>query len=241
MTRGASSAPAAPAETTSAGAAPAAGTSVEGHAPAASVQAGQSRHEPLLAAEVQQLAASGKWHEARERYAELVARHQRRAWRLACYYLRDTAEADEAVQDAFLKAFSHLPSYDPSRPFEVWLTRILVNSCLDRMKARRRRLRWQVPLGDHGAQAEPVSPRASTVGPSAPASPESVVLRRERARQLLEAIRLLPARQRLVVTLSHLESRSTREVSELTGLSESTVRVHLFRGLRRLRSLVSRT
>jgi RNA polymerase sigma-70 factor, ECF subfamily len=192
--------------------------------------------ESELAAEIQQLVIAGRWHEARERYADLVARHQRRAVRLACYYLRDGAEADEAVQDAFVKAFSHLTSFDRTRSFEVWFTRILVNSCLDRVKARKRRLRWQVALGDTAAQ-EPV---ATTPAGAAGASPEATMLRRERARQLLVAIRQLPTRQRTVIMLSHLDGRTTREVSEVTGLSESTVRVHLFRGLRKLRTLVTR-
>ena len=61
-----------------------------------------------LAGEVRRLLLAGRAGEARELYGDVVGRHQRRAWRLACYYLRDTAEADEAVQDAFVKAFSHL-------------------------------------------------------------------------------------------------------------------------------------
>jgi RNA polymerase sigma-70 factor (ECF subfamily) len=191
-----------------------------------------------LAAEIRRLATSGRWHEARERYADLVARHQRRAWRLACYYLRDTAEADEAVQDAFVKAFSHLASYDPTRSFEVWFTRILVNSCLDRVKARKRRLRWQVGLPESGGGVETAAPSPAR---GVQGWQESAMLRRERARELLRAIKQLPNRQRTVVMLSHLDGRTTREVSEMTGLSESTVRVHLFRGLRRLRTLVSRT
>ena len=52
--------------------------------------------------------ADGRHAEARERYAELVGRHQRRATRIAFHYMRDAAEADEAVQDAFVKAYSHL-------------------------------------------------------------------------------------------------------------------------------------
>lgn len=198
-----------------------------------------ARVEPELAAEIQQLVLTGRWHEARERYAALVTRHQRRAVRLACYYLRDSAEADEAVQDAFVKAFSHLSSFDRTRSFEVWFTRILVNSCLDRVKARKRRMRWQVALGDGSTPYEPVA--ATPAGGTTGASPESVMLRRERARQLLLAIRQLPTRQRTVIMLSHLDGRTTREVSEMTGLSESTVRVHLFRGLRKLRTLVQRT
>jgi RNA polymerase sigma factor (sigma-70 family) len=191
-----------------------------------------------LAGEVRRLLLAGRAGEARELYGDLVGRHQRRAWRLACYYLRDTAEADEAVQDAFVKAFSHLPTYDPARSFEVWLTRILVNSCLDRVKARKRRLRWVVGLGDAGPGFEPPATPPSR---DAQASQEKVVLRRERAKALLSAVRQLPNRQRTVIMLSHFDGRSTREVSAMTGLSESTVRVHLFRGLRRLRGLVTRS
>jgi RNA polymerase sigma-70 factor (ECF subfamily) len=190
-----------------------------------------SRSEPDVAAEIHVLVTGGRWHEARERYADLVTLHQRRASRLAYYYLRDVAQA---VQDAFVKAFTHFASYDRTRPFEVWFTRILVNACLDRVKARKRRLRWQVGLGE--STAERVVPEHAAPGES----PEAALLQQERARRLLAAIRELPNRQRTVVMLSHLDGRTTREVSEATGLSESTVRVHLFRGLRRLRSLMSR-
>lgn len=191
--------------------------------------------DPELAAEIHVLVMAGRWHEARERYGDLVGVHQRRASRLAYYYLRDAAEADEAVQDAFVKAFTHYASYDRARPFEIWFTRILVNACLDRVKARKRRLRWQVSLGEH---ADDRFAADQVTGGST--SPEEAVLRQERAEHLMGAIRELPNRQRTVVVLSHLDGRTTREVSEATGLSESTVRVHLFRGLRRLRLLMSR-
>jgi RNA polymerase sigma factor (sigma-70 family) len=192
-----------------------------------------SREQPELAAEIHLLVTAGRWNDARERYGDLVAQHQRRASRLAYYYLRDAAEADEAVQDAFVKAFSHFASYDRTRPFEIWFTRILVNACLDRVKARKRRLRWQVGLGDQSDE------RLVPEQPSVSDSPEAALLQQERAQRLMEAIRELPNRQRTVVVLSHLDGRTTREVSEATGLSESTVRVHLFRGLRRLRSLMT--
>src|SRR5574339_898930 len=94
--------------------------------------------------------AEGRHSEARERYAELVSRHQRRATQIAFHYLRDAAEADEAVQDAFVKAYSHLSTFREELPFEVWFTRILINGCLDRIKARNRRERWMAPMPDSG-------------------------------------------------------------------------------------------
>jgi RNA polymerase sigma-70 factor (ECF subfamily) len=66
------------------------------------------------------------------------------------------------------------------------------------------------------------------------------VLAAERRRQLNGALSKLPERQRLVFMLSHFEGRSSCEVSAMTGLNESTVRVHLFRAIRRLRSLLAK-
>ena len=68
----------------------------------------QREADSASASAVKTIQAEGRHQEARERYADLVTRHQRRALRIAYRYLRDSAEADEAVQDAFVKAYSHL-------------------------------------------------------------------------------------------------------------------------------------
>jgi RNA polymerase sigma-70 factor, ECF subfamily len=189
-----------------------------------------------VAVDVKVLQAAGRLEAARERFAELVARHQRRAARIAFHYLRDAADADEAVQDAFVKSYMHLGTFREELPFEVWFTRILINGCLDRLKARRRRERWLAPpvLDSQGAERDPAEYLASQG-----ISPEEHLLAAERRRHLLGALAKLPERQRLVFMLSHFEGRSSREVSALTGLNESTVRVHLFRAIRRLRTLLA--
>jgi RNA polymerase sigma-70 factor (ECF subfamily) len=193
---------------------------------------------------VKTLQAAGEHDAARERYADLVARHQRRAARIAYHYLRDAAEADEAVQDAFVKAYQHLPSFREELPFDVWFTRILINGCLDRIKARTRRERWLLPMGmlrgpstADGTNIErDVTERMAAGG----LSPEDALLGRERRRQIAAALARLPERQRSVFILSHVEGRTSREVSALTGLNESTVRVHLFRAIRKLRTLLAK-
>lgn len=179
---------------------------------------------------------TGQLDQARERYAELVERHQRRAARIAFHYLRDAADADEAVQDAFVKAYTHMGTFREDLPFEVWFTRILINGCLDRLKARRRRERWiaRPTIDSEGIERDPAEHLPSR-GPS----PEDQMLHNERRRRLKVAMLELPERQRLVFVLSHFEGRTSREVSAMTGLNESTVRVHLFRAIRRLRSLLS--
>lgn len=186
------------------------------------------------ASAVKALQADGRHAEARERYAELVARHQRRASRIAYHYMRDPAEADEAVQDAFVKAYSHLSSFREELPFEVWFTRILINGCLDRIKARTRRERWIAPMPDGPGRERDFAERTPGRGPS----PEDLLLARERRQALTRALSKLPERQRAVFMMSHYEGCTSREVSALTGLNESTVRVHLFRAIRKLRTLL---
>src|SRR6185503_14306140 len=115
--------------------------------------------DSVVAGEIKVLVLAGKRDAARERFADLVALQQRRAVRIAYQYLRDVHDADEAVQDAFVKVFTHIGSYRENLPFEVWFTRILVNGCLDLRKSRSRRLRWAVPMSATGevAPAEPTA------------------------------------------------------------------------------------
>ncbi|HXH07290.1 MAG TPA: sigma-70 family RNA polymerase sigma factor [Vicinamibacterales bacterium] len=186
---------------------------------------------------IRQLRAEGRHEAACDRFDEIVRRHQRRASRIAFHYLRDAAEADDAVQDAFVRAFAGFDSFREELSFEVWFTRILINGCLDRLKARKRRARWLGPLdagpGPDGTTRPPMEPVATDP------APEARVLAQEQRRRLTAALARLPERQRAVFLLSQVEGYTAREVAELTGLSESTVRVHLFRAIRRLRALLA--
>lgn len=193
--------------------------------------------DAAAASAVKAAQADGRHAEARDRYAELVGRHQRRASRIAFHYMRDAAEADEAVQDAFVKAYSHLDSFREELPFEVWFTRILINGCLDRIKARTRRERWIAPMPEGPGGERDFAERTPGRSPS----PEDQLLAHERRRVIARALAKLPERQRSVFMLSHYEGCTSREVSALTGLNESTVRVHLFRAIRKLRTLLGDT
>ena len=187
-----------------------------------------------IAVEIRDLVVHGNLGGARERFAELVAIHQRRAMRIAYQYLHDAADADEAVQDAFVKAFGHIDSYREAWPFEVWFTRILINGCLDRRKARLRRARWFVS-SDTGHVVEDARP---AFGGTAAPDPESQLLARERRARLAVAIDRLAGRQRSIFLLSHYGDCTPRDVGAMMGLKESTVRVHLFRAARKLRALL---
>lgn len=197
-------------------------------APAARVRSKDSD----VAAAVKALVLAGDREAAREKFSDLVATQQRRAVRIAYHYLRDAYDADEAVQDAFVKVFTHITTYREELPFEVWFTRILVNACLDIGKARTRRLRWVMPAATQREVSvpDPVAPQPG---------PEARLMSSERAKQIAAAIEQLPDRQRTVFTLCHIAEQSTSEVSAALGVSEATVRVHLFRAIRRLRKLLA--
>src|SRR4029079_16290358 len=143
-------------------------TALSGPAPQPAAPARRGVPEVLsddskLAIEIRGLVELGEMDEARERFTALVTLHQRRASRIAYQYLRDASDADEAVQDAFLKVFTHITSYREAWPFEVWFTRILINGCLDRRKARGRRDRWFV--GDEVTSADEARASAATLPP----------------------------------------------------------------------------
>ena len=183
-----------------------------------------------LARLVGEAVAGHRHDEAREAFDAIVERLQRRAVRLAYVYLRDADDADDVVQDAFVKAFTRIGDYRPEQPFDPWFLRILVNQCLDRLKARDRRAKWMAPRSEDPTwQAEAVD--------TAPTAEERLV-HAERASWLWEAIAALPDRQRTVVVLHEIDGQSPRAISAATGIGESTVRVHLFRALKKLRALM---
>jgi RNA polymerase sigma-70 factor (ECF subfamily) len=211
---------------------PAASTPIALQPAAADLARGGRSRESELAAAIKALVLAGERDAARDRFAELVARQQRRALRIAYHYLRDAHDADEAVQDAFVKVFTHIATYREHLPFEVWFTRILVNGGLDLRKARGRRLRWALPMS--------VSPELPAIEPPSPqASAEDRLVSSERAREIVSAVDRLPERQRTVFTLCHIAEQSTAEISHALGVSEATVRVHLFRAIRKLRRLLA--
>src|SRR5206468_2342256 len=190
---------------------PAPAVADRGHRAPAGVLSDDSR----VAVDVRQLVEHGHMDEARDRFGELVALHQRRALRISYQYLRDAAEADEAVQDAFVKVFAHIASYREAWPFEVWFTRILINGCLDRRKARARRDRWFVTSTD----ASPADEARASVHAPTVANPEARLLARDRRARMAAAIDRLDGRQRTVFMLCYYGDCTPREVSAIRGLN----------------------
>ncbi len=184
-----------------------------------------------LAAEVKALLVAGRRDEASECFGRLVTLWQRRALRLAFHYLGNAGDADDAVQDAFVKLYAHMTTYRADLSFDAWFSRIVVNTCLDQLKARRRLPAWSAGLHD---SARDLVESLATHEPSA----ERRMLGRDAWRAVSDAVRHLPARQREVFVLTHLDEQPPQAIAQALGMSPATVRVHLFRALRRLRSVL---
>lgn len=155
---------------------------------------------------------------------------QRRIYGLCQRMLQDREEASSASQDAFLKAYQALikgdlgPLADPGR----WLTRIAVNTCLDRLRSRK----WQ--LWRRRPQAEDerlILDSAASLAPGAEARCFAVEIRG----RLAAALERLSPRQRAVFTLRHYEDLSLEEIGGLLGLDVGTVKAHMFRAVTKLR------
>lgn len=193
-------------------------------------RAPQTDDASVVAADVKGCLEAGRREEAAERFGDLVALWQRRAVRLAYYYLGNAADADEAVQDAFVKVYAHMTSFRVDQPFDAWFTRILVNTCLDRLKSRRRT--------PGASPADVLAADALDAVPSHEPSPERRLLADASWREVAAAVRALPERQRDVFLLCHIDEASPRDAADALGMNAATLRVHLFRALRRLRAVL---
>lgn len=181
-----------------------------------------------VAAEVKAHLDGGRRDMAAERFGDLVGLVQRRAVRLAYYYLGNAADADDAVQDAFVKVYAHMTSYRPDQPFDAWFSRILVNTCLDRLKSRRRQ--------PGAAGTDPVADDVLHGLPDGGPSPERRLLAESTWRTVADAVRALPDRQRDAFVLCHIHDTPPGEAAEALGMNAATFRVHLFRAVRKLRT-----
>jgi RNA polymerase sigma-70 factor (ECF subfamily) len=137
--------------------------------------------------------------------------------------LGNAAEAEEATQEAFIRAYTHLYSYDPQRPFSTWLFSIASHYCIDRL--RRRRIDW-LPLEEE--IAEPV--RLACASPN----PESVATERDREAWIHELMNTLSPKDRAALTLHYWYDAPYSEIAEVLDLTVSAVKSRLYRARRAL-------
>lgn len=161
-------------------------------------------------------------------YESLVQYYEQLAFRTAYLITRDEHEAADAAQDAFLRAYHALKSFQLGRPFRPWLLRIVTTQSLNRMTSQQRRARMterytqQVMLGDETP------------------SPERSLAERERRAHLLQAVRLLSGDEQALISLRYFLELPEDEVAETLKIPRGTVKSRLHRTLAKLRDIVRR-
>jgi RNA polymerase sigma-70 factor, ECF subfamily len=160
----------------------------------------------------------------------VTGRNNQSLYRTAWSILKDRSEAEEAVQDGYMKAFSAIGIFAGRSSLSTWLTRIVVNEALSRRSRARRRSR----LLNQESVFVLEEYREKLMAGSVTQSPEKVLMRRQIAKLLEAAIARLPDTFRPVFVLREIEGLSVEETAEALQIPEETVKTRLFRARRRL-------
>ncbi|NHD18941.1 RNA polymerase sigma factor SigM [Actinopolyspora sp. BKK1] len=158
----------------------------------------------------------------RQAFSELFRRHRDRLWSVALRTMRDPDEAADALQEAMISAFRNASSFRAESRVTTWLHRIVVNSCLDRM--RRQRTRATVPLPESG--------------PGEPAHPHDRISEHDTRMVVEDALAQLPADQRAPIVLVDVEGYPVSEAARMLEVAEGTVKSRCARGRLKLAQLL---
>jgi RNA polymerase sigma-70 factor (ECF subfamily) len=164
-------------------------------------------------------------------FVELSKRHAGKVFQAAYRITRNRQDAEDALQDSFLKAFVHVKDFQERSSFSTWLTRIAMNSALMMLRKKRHGSEISIDIADgHEGNFETCELRSPIE------DPESRYVRRERERELREAIVRLPQVFRDVVELRQAREYSTREIAQALGISVPAVKSRLSRAKSALRT-----
>ena len=152
----------------------------------------------------------------------LMRRYNQRLYRAALAILGNDAEAEDVLQDAYVRAYQHLHQFEGRAQFSTWLTRIAVNEALARARRRNRNISLDDPIKPGG------DPLMSSFAASDP-NPEQQASQAELGRVLETAILTIPEKYRAVLILRDVENMTTAEVATTLNLTEENVKVRLHR------------
>ena len=168
-------------------------------------------------------------------FNELVQRYDRKIFRLAKHITQNDEDAEDVLQETFLKAFEHLGDFQGQSKFYTWIVRIAVNESL--MKLRKRKSDRTVPLDEPVDTGEDTVVREIAVWEE---NPEQKYSREEMAKILEEAVDTLRPAFRTVFVLRDIEELSTEETAEALGISIPAVKSRLLRARLQLREKLTR-
>jgi RNA polymerase sigma-70 factor, ECF subfamily len=161
-------------------------------------------------------------------FAELWERHSNTAFKMAYRITKNPEDAEDVIQDAWLKAYVHLAAFDGRAKFSTWLTRIVINSALMALRRKRSHPAASLETTDGETWQEwEIADQKQNV--------EELYSRHERIERLKGAIRRLQPALRSVVEIHQSSERSVKEIADLAGLSVPATKSRLLRARRTLR------
>lgn len=163
-------------------------------------------------------------------FAEIVYSFQDAVYNLCYRMLGERTEAEDATQEAFIRAYNHLGRYDMERSFKTWLLSIASNHCIDRI--RKRRLKYL-------SLDEPLPSNMQLTITAEQVSPENAAIRGERSEFIQALLDQLPPDDRAGVILKYWYDYSYAEIAELLNTTESAIKSRLFRARRALAEMMS--
>jgi RNA polymerase sigma factor (sigma-70 family) len=156
-------------------------------------------------------------------FESLLKKYRNLVFSIMLKMVRNKQEAEDLTQEAFMKAFSSLSTFNDEFAFSTWLMKIASNNCIDFLRKRK--------LKTYSIH-EPINYKDEKIEidiPDHDAGPERILIQGERSRMIEEAINELPERYRYVVILRHKEEKSYEEIAEIMNLPLGTVKAQIFR------------
>jgi RNA polymerase sigma-70 factor, ECF subfamily len=168
-------------------------------------------------------------------FRTLIRRHDKYLYRIARSVLSDESEAEDAVQETFIRAFTGLPRFRGGATLRTWLTRIALNEAVRRSRSQRSLLDVDAIHAAQERSRRPIHSRSLTARER---DPESGVAQSQIRKVLEKAIDHLPPAFRVVLILRDVEEISTRDTAKLLGIREETIKTRLHRARRLLREIL---
>jgi RNA polymerase sigma-70 factor (ECF subfamily) len=173
---------------------------------------------------------------SRAAFEELVRRHDRGILRLAYHMLGDMDEAREVYQETFLKTFRSLGRFRLESSFYTWIYRIATNVSLDHLR-KRQTLREEISIeSETASNSDRPALKDTLVATSYYSNPERRLYGKEVGRKILEALKTLSEKERLVFELRHYQGLRLKKIGEIMGGTEETAKNYLFRATHKLRA-----
>lgn len=166
----------------------------------------------------------------RNAFGKIMEKYHARMFSYVKRYVNINEDIQDIVQDIFIKVFKALPNWEPRASFQTWLYTIAKNRCIDHFRAHSRRTTYS--LDDEEEQIE------RPIATGLRSNPERVAREKEIGRYIRDALVQLSPKQRDVFILYHYEDLQIKEIAEVLGISEGTVKVHHHRAMNKLKDIL---